>query len=67
MVDLVADADAFDVIELMRMRELSIVPDPRFAPPGGAPLRVEIVAAVLLVRPSRKPDSIPRGTRSRTR
>lgn len=60
IVDLVADADAFDVIELMRMREFAIVPDPRLAPPGGASLPVEIVAAVLLARPSRKPDPIPR-------
>ncbi|GHC89809.1 hypothetical protein GCM10007079_35590 [Nocardiopsis terrae] len=60
IVDMVADADAFDVIELMRMREFSIAPDPRLAPPGGASLPVEIVAAVLLARPSRKPDPTPR-------
>lgn len=60
MLDLIADADAFDVIELMRMREFSIVPDPRLAPPGGASLPVEIIAAVLLARPSRKPDPTPR-------
>ena len=60
ILDLVADADAFDVIELMRMREFSIVPDPRLAPPDGASLPVEIVAAVLLARSSRKPDPTPR-------
>ena len=60
ILDLVADADAFDVIELMRMREFSIVPDPRLAPPDGASLPVEIVAAVLMARSSRKPDPTPR-------
>jgi hypothetical protein len=60
ILDLVADADAFDVIELMRMREFSIVPDPRLAPHGGASLPVEIIAAVLLARPSRKPGPTPR-------
>lgn len=60
ILDLVADADAFDVIELMRMREFPIAPDPRLAPQGGASLPVEIVAAVLLARPSRKPDPTPR-------
>ena len=42
MLDLLGDADAFDVIELMRMREFSITPDPRMAPPGGASLPVEM-------------------------
>lgn len=60
MSNLIADADAFDVIELMRMREFSIVPDPRAAPPGGASLPVEIVGALLLARSSRKPDPTPR-------
>jgi hypothetical protein len=60
MADLVADADAFDVIELMRLRELSPVPDPRIVVPDGTALAVEIVAAVLLSRPSRKPHPRPR-------
>lgn len=60
MLNALTDADAFDVIELMRMREFSIGPDPRLAPPGGASLPVEIVAAILLARPSRKPDPAPR-------
>jgi hypothetical protein len=60
MLGLVADADAFDVIELMRMREFSIVPDPRLAPPGGAALPVELVGTLLLARSSRKPDPTPR-------
>jgi hypothetical protein len=60
MLDLMADADAFDVIELMRMREFAIAPDPRIAPQGGASLPVEIIGAVLLARPSRKPGHVPR-------
>ena len=60
MADLVADADAFDVIELMRMREFPPVPDPRVEMADGTALAVEIVAAVLLARPSRKPDPRPR-------
>ncbi len=60
ILGLVADSDAFDVIELMRMREFSIVPDPRLAPAGGASLPVEIVAASLLARASRQPGPTPR-------
>ncbi|SNU01059.1 hypothetical protein SAMN06298212_10661 [Ruaniaceae bacterium KH17] len=60
IIDLIADFDAFDVIELMRMREFTIVPDPCVAPEGGASLPVEIVAASLLARPSRKPSPTPR-------
>lgn len=60
MATLVEDADAFDVIELMRMRELPPVPDPRAAIPDSSALAVEIVAAVLLSRKSRKPSSRPR-------
>lgn len=57
---LVLDADAFDVIELMRMREFPPVPDPRVVMPESSALVVEIVAAVLLSRASRKPDPRPR-------
>lgn len=60
MAYLVADADAFDVIELMRMREFPSVPDLRVEVADGTALAVEIVAAVLLARPSRKPDPRPR-------
>ncbi|WP_217132888.1 hypothetical protein [Leucobacter chinensis] len=60
MLELVAEADAFDVIELMRMREFPPVPDPRVTMPGGSALAVEMVAAVLLSRSSRKPSGIPR-------
>lgn len=60
MLKLVAEADAFDVIELMRMREFPPVPDPRVTMPGGSALAVEMVAAVLLSRSSRKPSEIPR-------
>jgi len=56
----IADADAFDVIELQRMRELPPVPDPRVVMPDGSGVVVEIVAAILLARPSRKPDPTPR-------
>lgn len=35
-------------------------PTPRLAPPGGASLPVEIIAAVLLARSSRKPGPTPR-------
>jgi hypothetical protein len=54
---LVQDADAFDVIELMRLRELGVVPQ---AAPGGSALAIEIVAAALLARGSRKPSGLPR-------
>jgi hypothetical protein len=60
MASLVADADAFDVIELMRMREFPPVPDPRLVVSDGIAIAVEIVAAILLSRPSRKPDPRPR-------
>ncbi len=60
MLDLISDADAFDVIELMRMREFSPVADPRAVVSDGSGLAVEIVAAVLLSRPNRKPDPRPR-------
>ncbi|MFD4182270.1 hypothetical protein [Rhodococcus sp. NPDC058514] len=60
MLDRVAEADAFDVIELMRLRELPPVPDPRVTMPGGSALAVELVAAVMLSRPSRKPSDVPR-------
>jgi hypothetical protein len=58
--DLVADADAFDVIELMRMREFPPIADPRVTAPGGSALAIEIVAAVLLSRHCRKPSDLPR-------
>jgi hypothetical protein len=60
MNDLMVDADAFDVIELMRMREFSPVPDPRVISPDGSALAVEIVTAILLARPTRKPHPRPR-------
>ncbi len=56
MLKLVEDADAFDVIELMRMREFPPVPDPNLKWEGSA-LNIEIVAAMLLGRSSRKPDT----------
>lgn len=56
MLKLVEDADAFDVIELMRMREFPPVPDPTVEWEGSA-LNIEIVAAMLLGRSSRKPDA----------
>lgn len=60
MLGLVADADAFDVIELMRMREFPPVPDPRVVVADGTALTVELVSAVLLSRESRKPGPTPR-------
>lgn len=60
MLELIAEADAFDVIELMRMREFPPVPDPRVTMPGGSALAVEVVAAVLLSRSKRKPSDVPR-------
>jgi hypothetical protein len=60
MAALVEDADAFDVVELMRLRELPPVPDPRAVMPDSSALAIEIVAAVLLSRVSRKPSSRPR-------
>ncbi|WP_426243084.1 hypothetical protein [Nocardioides sp. LHG3406-4] len=60
MLGLVADDDAFDVIELMRMREFPPVPDPRVVVADGTALAVELVSAVLLSRESRKPGSTPR-------
>lgn len=59
MLTLVEDADAFDVIELMRTREFPPVPDPNLEWEGAA-LNVEIVAAMLLGRRSRKPADTPR-------
>lgn len=56
MLKLLENADAFDVIELMRMREFPPVPDPNLEWEGSA-LNVEIVAAMLLGRSSRKPDT----------
>ena len=60
ILDLVEEADAFDVIELMRLREFAVTPDPRSAPVDGSPLPVEILAAVLLARGARKPHPVPR-------
>lgn len=56
MAALVAEADAFDVLELMRLRELSMIPDPRALIPDSSALAIEIVAAMLLSRPSRRPS-----------
>jgi hypothetical protein len=60
MTSLVEDADAFDVIELMRMRELDPVSDPRFSVPDGSAVAIEVIAAVLLSRASRKTTDCPR-------
>lgn len=53
---LMGRADAFDVIELMRMREFAVTVDPRAAPPDGSPLPVEVAAAIALARSSRRPE-----------
>ena len=57
MSSLLSDADAFDVIELVRMREFAVVPDPAAAPSGGSGLIVEIVGSLLLGREGRQPSS----------
>ena len=54
MLKLVEDADAFDVIELIRMREFPPVPDPSLKL-GGSALNVEIIAAMLLGRSPASP------------
>lgn len=54
---LVEDADAFDVIELMRLRELPLVAGMEH---DGTALNVEVVAAAMLGRASRKPSGVPR-------
>lgn len=60
ILGLVQDADCFDVLELVRMREFQPVPDPTSAPLDGSGLVVEIVAAVLLSRGKRKITDTPR-------
>ena len=58
---LTEEFDAFDVIELMRQRELPISPvlglDPNFDGSGAA---IEVMTLVLLTRGERKPSSTPR-------
>jgi hypothetical protein len=61
MATLVEDADAFDVIELMRLRELSPAADAGTGVPDSSALAIEIIAAMLLSRPSRKLNGRPRG------
>ena len=48
-------ADAFDAIELLRLREFAVTADPSTAPFDSSPLPVEVVAAVMLARDSRQP------------
>lgn len=60
MLALVHDADAFDVIELLRMREFSPVPDPRVVMPDGSAIAIEIVTCALLARGKRKQGSVAR-------
>jgi hypothetical protein len=62
MVDQMGAADAFDLIELMRLREVPISPvlglDPNFEGSGAA---LEMVALMLTCRPSRLPADPDRG------
>ncbi|WP_114905385.1 hypothetical protein [Ornithinimicrobium murale] len=58
MLALVTDADAFDVIELMRMQEFFPL-SPLLTLPDASALNVEIVAAMLLGRPSRRRPPTP--------
>jgi hypothetical protein len=61
MQQLLADADSFDVIELMRLREAPPVPDLALSiGHGGSAAAMELVALILLCRTSRKPDPTPR-------
>ena len=60
MLALLEDADAFDVIELMRMREFPPVPDPRVVIPDGSAIVIEIVTCALLARGKRKLSAVPR-------
>lgn len=55
MLDVLAGFDAFDVIELLRLREYPPVRDPRVVVSDGTAMPIEIVCAILLSRGSRKP------------
>jgi hypothetical protein len=61
MQDLIADADAFDVIELIRLRAMPPVPITALREGfDGSVAAVEIVALLLMARESRKPGTTPR-------
>ncbi len=61
MLDVIRDCDAFDVIELLQLRELPIVPsaalEPDYDGNGGV---IDLVSLVLLTRESRAPSGMPR-------
>jgi hypothetical protein len=61
MLDLTHDFDAFDVIDLMRQRELPIVPVLALRPDfDGSAAAIELVALLMLTRGERKPSPKPR-------
>ena len=63
--ELVAPFDAFDVIELLRMKEFPMVPDPRIINSEGAAIHIELIASILLSRGFRKPSTwLPRGNQA---
>ena len=61
IVELVKEFDAFDVIELMRLREFPIVPAAGLSPGyDGSGAVLDLIALVLLTRPVRNPSGLPR-------
>lgn len=61
MLRLMEHFDAFDVVELMRMRELPIAPSLALEPGyDGSGAAIEIVALMLLARGDRHPSQTPR-------
>jgi hypothetical protein len=60
MQALITDADAFDVIELMRLRAIPPVPVAALGEGfDGSGAAIELVALLLIARGSRKPDAEP--------
>lgn len=61
MLEAIGDADAFDVIELLRMRALPVSPELALEPGfDGSAAAIELVALVLLARGERQPGGTPR-------
>lgn len=61
ILEVVQDFDAFDVIELMRLREFPIAPAAGLAPGyDGSGAVLDLIALVMLTRPTRNPSGVPR-------
>jgi hypothetical protein len=61
ILEVVQEFDAFDVIELMRLREFPIVPAAGLAPGyDGSGAVLDLIALVMLTRPTRNPSGVPR-------